>query len=90
MQVMAEKEPNISELYGQNEGLSTYRMARSLDGRSGRDITIGELARDAVSTSLRQDRDEFGLDPSRINVDEATSALVAVIEMETIGYSTTF
>jgi hypothetical protein len=89
MSIMPGQVPNTSELYGRNEGLFTYRMARSLDGHSVvPDTPIEKLARDAVLTALRQDRDESGLDPARIDVEVAVRALSESLEIETMGYTT--
>lgn len=87
---MGELAKSNSALYGQNEALFTYKMARSFDSQSDRpDTPIDQLARDAVLTSLRQDRDENGLDPSRIDVDEAIVSLISALELEAVGSTTT-
>ncbi len=77
---------NLSFGYGQNAAFWTYKQARSLDGNSKiQDKPIIELATDAVITALRQDWENDGLDPNRIDLNLAVHGLIKALEDEILS-----
>lgn len=70
-----ELDPNDpSVVFGQNQGLFAYNMARSLTAHT--DTPVAERAGDAVNTATRM------FDEPDINIKVATSGLIAALESE--------
>jgi hypothetical protein len=80
---MSSEIPDPSIVFGETEGLSVYRAARSLDGDSSiSDQPIPVLARDAINTALRYVSEDDPDLASQIDAEIATNGLIRALEKD--------